>query len=75
MKTMKAYYVYYRMHSTDDVHGIQVSAYNKEDAYDRGTYELIPEKEGSVPYSSWVHSVTYNNGNYKEFNTHEGMPY
>lgn len=72
---MKAYYVYYRMHSADEAHGIQVSANSKYEAYDRATYELIPEKEHNYPYSSWVHSVTYNNGNYKEFNTHEGMPY
>lgn len=72
---MKAYWVEYKMYSSDKVKGIQVPADSKWDAYDRGTYELIPQKEGTLPYSSWVKSVTYNNGNYREFNTHEGKPY
>ena len=44
---------------------------SKAEAYDKVVYEILPE----VPYSAWVSSVTYNNGNYREFNTHEGMPY
>jgi len=72
---MKAYYVYYKMHSADDRKGIGFLANNKIDAYDKAVYELIPEKEGSTPYSAWVHSVTYNNGNYRTFNTFEGKPY
>lgn len=72
---MKAYWVEYRLHAWGDVHGIQVPANSKEEAYDKATYELIPEKENEFPYSSWVKSVTYNNGNYREFRTHEGMPY
>ena len=38
-------------------------------------YEAIPKKEGEMPYSAWVVSVTYNNGNCKFFNTSEGNAY
>ena len=55
--------------------GIAVLANNKEDAYDKAVYERIPNREGRLPYSAWVVSVTYSNGNYKKFNTHEGKPY
>lgn len=72
---MKAYYVRYKMYSADEVHEIQSPAENKLDAYEKAVYTLIPEKEGSIPYSAWVSSVTYNNGNYREFNTFEGKPY
>ena len=72
---MKAYYVRYKMYSADEVHWIQSPAENKLDAYEKAVYTLIPEKEGSIPYSAWVSSVTYNNGNYREFNTFEGNPY
>ena len=72
---MKAYYVKYKMYSADKAHGIQSPAENKLDAYEKAVYTLIPEKEGSIPYSAWVSSVTYNNGNYREFNTFEGKPY
>lgn len=72
---MKSYYVEYKMYEADGVKGIGFLAKNKEDAYDKAVFEKIPEKEGSLPYSAWVHSVTYNNGNYKEFNTFEGLPY
>ena len=72
---MKAYYINYKMHSADEVQGIQVLAENKEDAHEKAVYELIPQKENELPYSAWVHSVTYKNGNYKIFNTFEGKPY
>lgn len=72
---MKAYYVRYKMYSADGVRGIQSPAENKLDAYEKAVYTLIPEKEGGIPYSAWVSSVTYNNGNYREFNTFEGNPY
>ena len=72
----KAYYVHYKMWSNDEIHGIQVPAKNKIDAYMKAYYELIPEQNnGEIPYSAWVHSVTYNNGNYKIFNNFEGKPY
>ena len=72
---MKAYYIHYTMHQNGEVKGIQAPAENKAEAYDKAVYELILKKEGSIPYSAWVSSVTYNNGNYKTFNTHEGKPY
>lgn len=73
---MKAYYVHYLVNGTyEEVKGIMVPAHNKEEAYDIATFELIPKKEGRVPYASWVHSVTYNNGNYREFNTCDGKAY
>ena len=72
---MRAYYVEYKMHETDDVHGVGLLANNKVDAYDKAAYEVVPRTEGGIPYSAWVVSVTYQNGNHKRFNTHEGMPY
>lgn len=75
MKRNHAYCVHYKLHSADDVKRIDFLASSKVEAYDKAVYELIPEKEGEPPYSAWVHSVTYNNGNYKVFNTFEGNPY
>lgn len=72
---MAAYYVRYKMYNSGDERGICVPARNKAEAYDRAVYERIPQGEGSLPYSAYVFSVTYNNGNYKLFNTHEGKPY
>ena len=72
---MKAYYVKYKMYSADKVHGIQSPAENKIDAYEKAVYDLIPKKEGGIPYSAWVSSVTYKNGRYREFRTFEGNPY
>ena len=53
---------------------IDVIAGNKWDAYMKAVYEAIPEREGELPYSAWVDSVTYQNGNCKHFNTFEGKP-
>lgn len=72
---MKAYYVSYKMTESGEVRGIEIHASSKAEAWDLATYEVIPAKEGSVPYSAWVSSVTYNNGNYHQFNTCEGLPY
>lgn len=73
---MKAYTVEYRLNSmASEVKRISFLARNKEEAYDIATYEKIPAKEGRVPYASWVSSVTYQNGNYKRFNTFAGKPY
>lgn len=71
----KMYTIQYKLHSADQVRQISLCAKNKPDAYDRAVYELIPEKEGTTPYSAWVHSVTYQNGNYRLFNNFEGNPY
>ena len=75
MKRNHAYYVKYRDYQTGTEKGIDVLASSKADAYDKAVYEAIPAREGSCPYSAWVSSVTYNNGNYKRFNTSEGNPY
>lgn len=72
---MKAYTVKYRMTFVGDEKFAVVLAENKAQAYDKATYEAIPAKEGTVPYSSWVSAVTYNNGNYHTFNTCEGLAY
>ena len=71
---MKAYYVKYRMWQCAEEKGRQVIADNKAEAYEKATFEDIPKIEGSSPYSVWVESVTYNNGNCKYFNTFEGKP-
>lgn len=68
------YYVEYRMRG-EKVKGICISARNKIEAWDKAYYEEIPKKEGSIPYSAWVESVTYQNGNHRRFNTFEGNPY
>lgn len=72
---MKAYYVCYRLQRNGEEKGIGFLAKNKIDAYQKAVYELIPAKEGEMPYSAWVESVTYNNGKSKRFNTCEGLPY
>ena len=71
---MKAYYVRYRMIGSE-VKGIGLLAKSKEDAYDKAVYEEIPKVEGELPYSAWVSSVTYQNGNVRYFNTFEGNPF
>ena len=71
----KTYHIEYKMYASDEVHGIDVLAKNKEEAWGQATWGDIPYKHGTYPYSAWVHSVTYSNGNYKTFNTFEGKPY
>lgn len=68
---MATYYVKFRMRG-EDVKGVCVAAKNKADAYDRAVFEEIPQTYGELPYSAWVASVTYQNGNSREFNTSEG---
>lgn len=73
---MKQYTVAYKMFfPTDKVDEIVVLANNKENAWEKAQFEEIPKKECCPPYSAWVEGVTYNNGNYKRFNTFEGKPY
>lgn len=69
------YRVCYKLFSAGEVKGIDVAARSKAEAYEKATYNKIPEREGEVPYSAWVESVTYQNGNYREFNTFSGNPY
>ena len=54
---------------------IDVIASSAYEAYDKAVYEAIPNKYGTHPYSAWVTSVTYQNGNYKRFNNFDGKPY
>lgn len=70
-----AYGVHYKMHSADRTHLIDVVAGSKAEAYYIAAFEAIKAKEGSCPYSTWVSSVTYNNGKCRYFNTFEGNPY
>ena len=72
---MKTYHIRYKMHQFSNEVGIDVIAQSKETAHDKAVYEVIPQKEGCSPYSAWVSSVTYSNGNWKQFNTFEGKPY
>ena len=72
---MKNYTIEYRLHIADDVHTYTTRAKNKEDAYVQATFYDIPYMTGEQPYSTWVAGVTYQNGNYKRFITHEGKPY
>lgn len=69
------FWVEYKMHSADAVKGLCIGGRSKAEAYDRAVYEAIPNAEGQIPYSAWVASVTYQNGNYRTFNTFEGNPY
>ena len=75
MRGSNAYTVCYKLYFADHEHKISLLAVNKVDAYNKAVYEAIPAKEGTQPYSAWVVSVTYQNGNYKTFNTFEGKPY
>ena len=68
------YHVKYKEHRTGEVKGVDVVASNKDLAYFGAVYDIIPAKDGRMPYSAWVASVTYNNGNYRVFNTWEGKP-
>ena len=68
------YHVVYRLIG-EYFKGVDVVASSKAVAYDKAVYETILKNEGELPYSAWVASVTYNNGNHKQFNTHEGKPY
>ena len=69
------YHVEYKMYAADMPKGVSVVARSKADAYDKAVYEVIPEKEKHSPYSAWVVSATYANGNRRAFNTLEGKPY
>ena len=69
------YTVAYRMAKWSEVEYLQVSAKSKWEAYDKAMYEIIPEIKTYSPYSAWVESVTYSNGNYRVFNTSEGNAY
>ena len=65
---MKSYTVNYELHFGGETKAISFLAKNKQDAYDKAVYEIIPQKEGTPPYNAYVYSVTFQNGNYKIFN-------
>ena len=70
------YFVKFRLHGIyEEEMGIPVLARNKVDAYHKAVYEEIPRQFDTHPYSAWVSSVTYQNGNCRYFNTSEGNPY
>ena len=69
------YTVEYKLHSAGEVKFVDVIASNKAEAYDEAYWIAIPNKEHEYAYSAWTASVTYQNGNHRRFNTHEGKPY
>lgn len=73
---MKAYTVHYKLFfPTCNEETIVVLANNKEEAWEKAVFEDIPKVEHVSPYSAWVAGVTYQNGNYRRFNTFAGKPY
>lgn len=64
---MRKYNVCYKMYGCDETHDVTVSADNTQEAYVKATYGEIPATEGTLPYSSWVESVTYANGKHHSF--------
>ena len=75
MKHRNVYTVHYKPYDYQIEKSICVIAESKGDAYDKAVYEAIPAVEGGCPYSAWVTSVTYQNGNVRYFNTSEGNAY
>ena len=66
---MKAYSVHYYLNGIyEQERYIIALASNKDEAYVKAVFDLIPEKEGRQPYAAWVDNVTYNNGNVHYFN-------
>ena len=68
----RTYHIAYRLYKNGDVEHIDVVSGHRGDAYIDACFEAIPQKDGKVPYSAWVESVTYANGNCHRFNTSEG---
>lgn len=73
--TNKVYTVRYILYHSATENYICVLAPSKVAAYDKAVFEDIPRTTGEQPYAAWVSSVTYNNGNYRKFNTFPGNPY
>ena len=69
------YRVCYKLYEFGETRHIDVIASSKAEAYDKAVYEEIMDREPFSPYSAWVASVTYQNGNHRRFNTFEGKPY
>ena len=73
---MQTYHVRYKIYnSLDKERGIDIVATNKIHAYVKAKNYEIPQLTGKTPYSAWVVSVTYANGNTRQLNTFEGKPY
>ena len=72
---MKAYLVKYRTYMTGEEKEIEVLARSAAEAYEKAMFELIPARDGALPYSAWVQSVTFSNGRVHYFNTCEGLAY
>ena len=68
MKRRFTYAVAYQQYNFSFEKLVSVVAGSKEEAYDK----VIDEYN---PYSAWVVSVTYANGNCHRFNTCGGKPY
>lgn len=68
MKRRCVYTVAYQEYHLSEEKLVSVVAGSKEEAYDK----VIDEYN---PYSAWVASVTYANGNCHRFNTCGGKPY
>ena len=68
------YRVAYKLEQYSQENEIDILAPNKYQALIKAQYEAIPSKEGQHSYAAWVVSVTYQNGNYRKFNTFEGKP-
>ena len=60
---MNDYCVQYLLSQFGEQKEIHVSAKTRPDAYEKAVYEEIPRVEGESPYSAWVYSVSYKNGN------------
>ena len=72
----KTYYIKYLLDGWySEEKGVCVPAGSKAEAYDKAVYEMIPAKEGRMPFGAYVHSVTYKNGNYRVFNNDYGNAY
>lgn len=67
--------VCYQMGKTGETKMIDVIAESKYIAYDKATHDMIPNLEKARPHRVWVKAVTYQNGNYREFNTCPGTPF
>lgn len=71
---MKLYTVEYLMNEYEEARSIIVEANSKIDAYLKAQ-DIFMDIVPYTPYATWVAGVTYNNGNYKRFNTFAGNPY
>ena len=74
-KRKRTYNIRYKLSECAPECVIRVESCNCPDAYDKAVFEAIPEAAGHCPYSAWVESVEFKNGQIKRFNTFEGQPY